>query len=88
MPLEVPKAELASWEDRWRELAGAVYLAAEGGEAGPVEHLGRGVPDLLHGELDAAGGLIPAVRAGHVGGLAGAGDRRQRAVEHPHDLPR
>src|SRR4051794_4025941 len=30
--------------------------------------------------------LVPAVAAGHVGRLAGAGNRRERAVEHPDDL--
>jgi hypothetical protein len=64
----------------------AVDLAAERSEAGAVEHFGGGIPDFLHCQVYTAHCLITAVGAGHVGGLAGAGDGRKRAVEHAHDL--
>jgi hypothetical protein len=59
---------------------------AQGGERGSVEDFSRCVPDFFHGEMDATHRLAPAVGAGHIRRLAGAGHRREGPVEHAHDL--
>ena len=61
-------------------------LTTEQSKAGTVEDLRRGVAHFLHGEVDTAHRLVAAIGAGHVRRLAGAGDRGERAVEHPNDL--
>ncbi len=56
------------------------------GEAGPVEDAGCAVADLLHDQPDAAGVLVGALFAAHVGGMADAGERGQGTVDDPDHL--
>src|SRR5687768_6388747 len=81
MPLQKP-SELP--RRSWRN--DLVDFGKERSEARAVEHPGRRVPDFLHGEVDAAHGFVPAVSAGHVGSLAGAGNGCEGPIKHANNL--
>ena len=59
---------------------------AQGGDAGSVEDHGDGVAHVEHDVPDRAGGLVGAIGATLIGGLARAGDGRERAIENADDL--
>ena len=63
-----------------------VYLVPKGGESGSIEDFGGSVTYFFHCQVYPADCLVPAVGAWYIGRLAGAGDRRQGTIEHPHDL--
>src|SRR3954451_3686102 len=69
-----------------RYQGGVVNLPQQLRQTRSIEDLGRGVSHLFHGQMNTAYGLVAAVAARDIRGLAGAGHRRQRTIEHPHDL--
>jgi hypothetical protein len=72
--------------DSARILGGLIDLTAERGQTRPIQDPRRSVPDFPHGEMNSADGLVAAVGAGDVGGLASAGNRGKRSIEHANDL--
>ena len=65
---------------------GGPHSGIQPSERGVVEDMGRRVPNLLHGQSNAARFLIDALFASRIRRLADAGHQRQRSIQHADDL--